>query len=157
MRKWSRRNGWMRLATCASGDGSVSFSWVEDREAGLPETQVPEPVTESDVSEFLRDPLAEARWAGWDIVMVSGKPRLARAAKRPVHTSRKLVMDGTEYEYSVADTFRRDQGMSHTVANTEFRVDGFGVAGLEATLSLVFFLNHEDDFRASGHETREKC
>jgi hypothetical protein len=158
MRKYSRRNGWMRLATCASGDGSVSFSWVADRNSGMPEQQVLEPVTESDVSEYLRDSLVSARWGGWDIVMLSGKPRLARLVKRPHHSSRKLVLDRLEYEYSTVVRRARGRivGIQHSSANTEFKTGGQAVADTEAILSLVFFLNHEEDFRASGHETRER-
>ena len=44
MRKFSRRHGWMRLRTFASGDGSVSFAWTEE---GGARRRLPEPVTES--------------------------------------------------------------------------------------------------------------
>jgi len=126
MRKFSRRHGWMSLATWASGDGSVSFSWGTNAYEGK---HVPETVTESDVSEFMRDPLNENRWKGWEVVMLGGasgipSPRLAKPAKRPHHTSRKLVMGGVEYEYGVTESFRADKGMAHNGRNTTFFRDG---------------------------------
>ena len=152
VRKFSRRNGWMELFAWASGDGSMSMSWV-DAASGA---QVQEAVTESDASEFLRVPENEARWRGWEIVEVSGRTRLARPCRRPAHTSRKLVMGGIEYEYSTGESFRRDLA-EHTRANTEFKVGGEALMDSSEVLSLMFFLNHEDEFRACGHETREKA
>ena len=83
-------------------------------------------------------------------------PRLAKPAKRPHHTSRKLVMGGVEYEYGVTESFRADKGMAHNGRNTTFFRDGAEVVDSEVSLSLCFFLNHEEEFRDSGLETREK-
>jgi len=151
MKKYSRRNGWMRLRTYASGDGSISLVWEN-----MDSTALSEPVTESDVSEYLRDPEHGVKWEGWEILSVQGDGRmsikLARAVKRPFGSHKKLIMSGKTYEYS-----QKDGSQKYMAGNTTFICDGVEEANLDIMSSLLFFLNHELDFRASGLETREQA
>lgn len=151
MNKRSRRHGLMELRTYASGDGSVSLVWE-----GADGKALAEPVTESDASEYL-DKYEEAfKWEGWEIVSVSREGgtsvKLARAVKRPAGSHKKLVMGGKVYEYS-----QKDGALGKYMAgNTTFVCVGEEVASLDVMASLLFFLNHELDYRASGLETREQ-
>jgi hypothetical protein len=154
MKKFSRENGWMWLRSFASGDGSISFIWVRD--ADRSGASLDELVTESDVSEFLREEEAESpsRWAGWDIInMGEGRIpniKLARNVERPFHTSAKLIMDGKTYRYAcdqrVVDSM--GAGLRHdgrTTAFYEGRSKGM-VWNAGTVLSLCFFLNNERAF-----------
>lgn len=152
MNKVSRRNGMMRLRTYASGDGSVSMVWE-----GSDGKALAEPVTESDASEYLDRYEAPEKWDGWEIVSVEGEGRisvrLARAVKRPAGSHKRLSMGGRTYEYSQKDgTIGK-----YMAGNTTFMCEGEEVASLDVLASLLFFLNHEQDFRASGLETREQA
>lgn len=154
----------MRLATYASGDGSISFSWTRDddrlhAEASVSGTGLAEPVTESDVSQFLLEEDA-SKWVGWDIVLLGERHdrrrvpdvRLARLVRRPFHTSKKLVMDGEEYDYETSGDGKPGELCGWKVS---FFQEGREVVNLDVKASLMFFLRHEEDFRASGLETRE--
>ena len=79
--------------------------------------------------------------------------KLARAVKRPAGSHKRLLMDGKVYEYSQKDGATG----KYMAGNTTFMCDGAEVASLDVMASLLFFLNHELDFRASGLETREQA
>jgi hypothetical protein len=143
------------MRTWASGDGAVRMTWTSSKGE-----QLPEPVTESDASEFLRGEAEKEKWDGWEIVCIQGGGmvlgvRLARAVRRPAGSHRKLVMGGQVYEYRYNERSSRESGAERNGRNTTFVLDGREVVSLDAVASLLFFLNHEADFRASGLETRE--
>ena len=161
MRKYSQKHGWMILKTYAPGDGSIHFKWISDNDLQGP--SIDEFVTESDVSEFLRQEAAEGnpRWKGWEIfVMWPDRTqfpvvRLIEPASRPFHTSKRLIFRGQEFEYA---TMRGD-GQDYSPGNTTFwsvEDDGrYQVHNGDIILALCFFLNYEDDFAKQGFMTRE--
>ena len=152
MKKFSRANGWMYLRSYASGDGSISFVWVGDSDRNGPSFS--EWVTESDVSEFIRQAEEEkSTWEGWDIVDVGGTHphiKLARNVERPFHTSQQLTMEGKTYHYQTPDrrVESNDDGFHHTGSNTEFHTGGstVPVQNDAVILALCFFLNNEGAF-----------
>jgi len=153
----------MWLSSYASGDGSVELVWVSnrDRSGGT----LPEFVSESDISEWLMEPGNDEKWKGWEVVTLGpaserhfpATNKLARAVVRPFHTSKILRMGGVEYEYVRRD----DVPCPWTERNTDFyEVDGrrrHRVENSGVVLSLLFFLNNEDDFERSGLPARESA
>ena len=167
MIKRSRRHGTMELRSYAPGDGGISFRWVSQSNS-LGEA-LDEPVTESDVSEWLEQESQE-KWKGWDIVVFRHlvrdrywKVRLGQLVCRPFHTSNKLVMGDEVYEYH----HDNDKGVTESLvridyrsSNTDFYSLGGGrkvkIENMTIILGLLFFLNHEEDFERSGYEIRKK-
>lgn len=149
MRKASRRHGWMWLMTYAPGDGAISFVWTVNVDRNK---SVNEPVTESDISEFLRIPENEERWKGWDILDMGKdfKYRLAKNVERPFHSSRKLVMDGKTYRYAFDERMMSSGNwFQHDGRTTVFFEGARGtkvVKNTEIILALCFFLNNEEAF-----------
>ena len=134
MKKFSRRYGWMWLRTYASGDGSICFLWTDSDRHGI---AVAEPVTESDVSEYLRLPEMAKRWKGWDILDLGTRDvRIARDVERPFHTSCRLGMGGQDYRYSEKDgTYEFYTG-----------VHDDHVENIDVISSLTYFLKNEFAF-----------
>ena len=158
MRKYSRRHGWIILKTYASGNGCIDFTWIlENNKNG---TVVPEFVTESDVSTYLRQ-LSEAgehKWDGWDIFMFGyGKrphPVLVQAAVRPFGTSNKLIFQNEKFEYFWKDKYRKEQKQTNNIFNlVVFAKDlkeNVIVENISIRLGIFFFLTHEKDFENQG-------
>ena len=164
-RKYSRRHGHMVLRSYAPGDGSIDFNWSLEKDQLGP--SLDEPVTESDVSEWLRQPGNAGRYNGHVIIMLgrSSRPgvpyhvRVANRVERPFGSSNKLVMDDVVYEY-------RYHGPTEPIAmynsdNTDFYVVEEGLSredckmeNLSKVSSMCFFLNHEKDYEASGLDIR---
>jgi len=170
MRKYSRRHGWMLMRSYAPGDGSIDFNWVSEQDPNG--AVLEEPVTESDVSEWLRMKENSERFQGWEI-LVLGKcsrlqvpydVRIARLVERPFHTSKRLVMDGIEFEYIYHGPEQDKHGSKwHHSGNTDFygvtksgRAAVSKVSHMDTIGALCFFLNHERDFEASGFKTRSR-
>ena len=151
MKKASRRHGCMWLRGHASGDGSISFVWTKDDNRLL---SVDEIVTESDVSEYLRQPEEIGKWEGWDILDLGegGRPqiKLVQDVSRPVHSSKKLVLGHRTYRYA-CDQRALDSmgaGFRHSPEMTAF-YEGRSTRPVNNTsviLALCFFLNHEEAF-----------
>jgi len=158
----------MEMRSYAPGDGSIDFVWVSEKNP-LGDT-LDEPVTESDVSEWMRLKENEERFRGWEI-LVLGKSsryqvpydvRIARLAKRPFHTSKRLLMDGVEYEYIYyGPEPERGCCVYHHSGNTDFygvtktgRKSVKKISHVDTIVALAFFLNHEKDFEANGFSTR---
>lgn len=166
MRKYSREHGWMILSAYAAGDGPIRFAWVSD---GDPNGAVlGEHITESDVSEFLRQD--GGRWKNWEILSLqpdmSKFPdiRLVEPVHRPFHTSKRLVFRGEEYRYSYTGD-KENPGSGdyfpssvRVYAICEDREDDHEhpVENMCIVLALCFFLNHEEDFERQGLTTRKK-
>jgi len=162
MRKYSRQHGWMILHSYASGDGSIHFTWISENDPQGP--ALSEYVTESDVSEYLREDEESGahRWKGWEIfVMWPGRTRfpeirLVEPAFRPFHTFKRLVFRGGGYEYSSM----KGDGDDYRLCNTTFwALDEFGkheVHNGDIRLALCFYLNHEEDFAKQGFTVRER-
>jgi hypothetical protein len=176
MKKRSRQHGWMELRSYAPGDGGIAFTWVSENDPNGPTLE--EPVTESDVSEWLAQ--SDKTWDGWDIV-VFFKPgedrrywdvRLGQLVQRPYHTSTKLLMGDSVYEYVYHGSTLDESGnlskdmddvpgaKHHTSGNTDIYelVEGrkVKVENMGIRLGLCFFLNHEQDFERNGYSIRRK-
>lgn len=146
MTKFSRMHGWMWLKSYASGDGSIFFVWVRENDRNG--SALDEYVTESDVSEFLREPENEKKWEGWDILDLGSGcvPRMVLAAdvERPFHSSYKLVMGGNTYRYACHSQV---VGPYHSERTTSFYdEDNRVVVNASIVSSLCFFLNNEESF-----------
>ena len=167
-RKYSRQHGWMEIRSYAPGDGSIDFSWIDEKN---PLGNVlEEPVTESDVSEWLRLKENAERFKGWEILVlgrcsryqVPYDVRIAQLVERPFHTSKRLVMDEIEYEYVFHGKEPRDGEFRnyHSGNTTFYGVTKSGrravgkVVNMDVVSALCFFLNHESDFKANGFRTR---
>jgi hypothetical protein len=155
----------MWLSSYAPGDGAIAFNWMSDLDRNG--ECLSEPVTESDVSEWLRTPDNAERWRGWEILRLSGpdgrptsfRVRLVEPAVRPFHTSKRLIFRNELYEYvwhgedSHAETF--------SSGNTTFyAIDEDGskqrLKNMNLILAMCFFLNHEHEFERDGFVTRKK-
>ena len=170
IRKYSRRHGTMVLRSYAPGDGSIDFNWVSERDSNGPVLE--EPVTESDVSEWLALKENAERFQNWEIIVlgrcsrnqVPYDVRIVQLVERPFGTSKRLVMAGVEYEYVYHGNKLEDAedfGGYHA-SNTDFYAveqtgrrsnESVGNGGIIS--GLCFFLNHEKDFEANGYRTRE--
>lgn len=145
MTKFSRMHGWMWLRSYAPGDGSIFFVWVRENDRNG--AALDEYVTESDVSEYLREPENEKKWEGWDILDLGSGcvPRVVLAAnvERPFHSSCKLVMGGNTYRYACDNRL----GPHHDGRTTAFYdKDDHDIANIGTISSLCFFLNNEESF-----------
>lgn len=159
-RKKSRKYGDMVLRSYAPGDGSIDFNWVsfQDQNGAV----LDEPVTESDVTEWLELDGNRERFSKWVILELGKGPkgavpysvRIAEIVQRPFHTSTKLEMDGVVYEYKYHG--RTDQEHFHYYSsNTDFYISTGSrsckkVGNSGEILRLCFFLNNESDFERNG-------
>ena len=167
-RKYSRRYGQMVLRSYAPGDGSIDFNWsAENNQLG---PALDEPVTESDVSEWLAQPGNKGRYNNHVIIMLGkgsrpGVPyhvRIVNRVERPFGSSNKLVMDDVVYEYRYhGRTDVAKDCITYSCSNTDFYVVEEGLSredckmeNLSKISSMCFFLNHERDFEASGLNIR---
>jgi hypothetical protein len=163
MKKYSRKHGMMWLSSYAPGDGSIDFVWVPDRDRNG--ACLTEFVSESDISEWLASDEQKHKWAGWEIITTGRGPerhypamnRLAHLVVRPFHSSKRLLMDDTEYEYIYHGRIPKD--ISYTSSNTDiYEVNDKSrgkITNMNIMLGLLYFLNHEEDFERSGYQTRE--
>lgn len=159
--KKSRKHGPMVMSSYAPGDGSIDFNWMSEQD---PNGRVlNEPVTESDVSEWLELPENKKVFDGWLILEMGNiKPqvRIAKRVVRPFHTSKVLEMDGERYEYIYHGP--EDPPAMHSMGNTDIYLKRAGLrverckVSTGNALALLFFLNHESDFDKNGYETRRK-
>lgn len=160
--KQSRKNGRMVLASYAPGDGSIDFNWVSENNPNGDVLE--ERVTESDVSEWLELPDNKRNFGDWLVLELGSIAPLVRIAKgvvRPFGTSKVLEMDDCQYEYVYHRDDENDEYASKYFhdENTDFyKIDGRKRRKMHSfeVLSLLFFLNHEDDFKKNGYETRRK-
>jgi len=157
--KSSRRHGKIFLASYAPGDGSIDFNWMSDSDRNG--DTLNEPVTESDVSEWLELPENKENFKDWEVLelgTVRPQVRIAKIVSRPFHTSKKLQMDGQLYEYVY--TGPEDPPAMHATGNTMF----FLMVGkrrkeqvdTSKVMPLMFFLNHESDFERNGFDPRQR-
>jgi len=153
----------MLLRAYAPGDGSIDFCWESEQNPNG--ESVDEPVTESDVSEFLRMEENSSRFKGHEIIVFGRKNhnipydvRIAKVVQRPFGSSKKLVMDDTTYEYA----YHGDEDAhfrNYHSGNTDFYAtyeDGSRdkIYNLSILASLCFFLCHEKDFEVNGIQVR---
>jgi len=155
----------MFLSSYGPGDGSAHFVWVRDTERTG--NVLDEPVTESDISEWLLIPENGKRFQDWDILRLVGTDghgypdfRLCHVVCRPFHTSKKLILDAETYCYVVHDKSDDDH---FNVSNTDFYDEEDGVrssvrkvVNLDIISALLFFLNHESEFEKNGIGTRRQ-
>jgi len=169
MRKYSRQHGWMILRTYAPGDGRISFNWVGEQ-SPMGEA-LNEHVTESDISMWLREP-ENKHFSDWEILNITVWAKafipqycLCQKVTRPFHTSKKLRLDGTAYEYDCHeyDCHGESHECHHNSGNTTFyRITKTGrrsmkqVCNVEIILAMMFFLNNEATIGENGIETRER-
>ena len=166
-RKISRRHGWMVLRSYAPGDGSIDFNWASERDQNG--NSIDEPVTESDVSEWLRMPENSNHFGGWGIIIIGKSAsravprdvRLAPLVERPFGTNVRLFSLGVEYEYiyhgDLSDSVYYDSKNTTFYFANERRKTSSVVSNAGITAGLCFFLNHETDFELSGFKVRSNC
>ena len=153
----------MILSSYAPGDGSIRFAWLDENDRNGP--VLSEHITESDVSEFLRQEEAAGnrKWKDWEIFMlhpsVGHFPEvcLVERVSRPFHTSRRVIFRGREYEYA-SMRGEGDECGYHPSNTNIWEMDGFHkhqVRNGDTILAICFFLNHEDALGKQGFTTRE--
>ena len=170
MQKYSRRHGQMFLASYPPGDGSIDFNWVleADRNGAV----VDEPVTESDVSEWMRIPENEEQFKGWEVIELGRntgrrywpRVRLVEVVERIGGGHNRLrykaarVLSASEFEYTYHGPVSEDGIDGFDFENTTFyAINGnkkLKVLTGVLVMALVFFLNHEKDFELNGFQTR---
>lgn len=142
--KYSRRNGTIVLHSYASGNGAISFVWVNTC-SGEASGQ---PVTESDISEYLEIPENAERWRDWVIVPVNDHlyPVLAKAIRR--RGERRLEIPegngkGCSGLYRYEHPAQEDPAPHNTTYRFKRDREWHELKNLSAIAAMNFFLSHE--------------
>lgn len=152
--KFSRRHGTITLNCYASGNGALSFTWLNSDNKAIGES-----VTESDASEFLEISHNSLRYTDWIImnnrnhgehtllvrpmIRLQGRNRIAYANDPDCAYNYSVWpkhIDGEEYRWHEVLFYSKNEYENREIHNLGMR------------LSMLFFLNNEEQIKRAMKE-----